>query len=126
MPMSRLPRPKYKWGQNLTPKNREFAKEMASERAKTASEGVREQTSILKNDDPWPIYKYKNGSRRTGKINTIFIVANGCFLYETHSHINFRYANEKTWSTTALASGWYSSPDNLVPSTQLSRRQIHS
>ena len=66
MPMSRLPRPKYKWGQNLTPKNREFAKEIATDRARINTQLSEEQTSILKNDNPWPIYKYKNGSRRTG------------------------------------------------------------
>jgi len=68
MPMSRLPRPKYKWGQNLTPKNREFAKEIATDRARINTQLSEEQTSILKNDNPWPIYKYKNGSRRTGML----------------------------------------------------------
>ena len=66
--MSRLPRPKFKWSENLSAKNHEHARQLATERSRAANELALEKTSILTNDVHWPIYKYKPGSRRTGML----------------------------------------------------------
>jgi len=68
LPMSRLPRPKFKWSENLSAKNHEHARQLATERSRAANELALEKTSILSNDVHWPIYKYKPGSRRTGML----------------------------------------------------------
>lgn len=66
--MSRLPRPTYKWSENLSHKNKKFLKDVALSRSDSSNEHVKDVTSLLRNEVHWPIYKYQNGSRRTGLI----------------------------------------------------------
>ena len=68
MPMSRLPRPQFKWSENLSHKNKQFTKDIALKRKETSNLVAEKKTSLLLNDMHWPVYEYKPGSRRTGMI----------------------------------------------------------
>merc|ERR1712131_63057 len=61
LPMTKLPKQKFAWNQNITEDNLKILKELDE------NERNSESKSLFKDAD-WPIYKYKLGSRRTGLI----------------------------------------------------------